>query len=83
MIIALFVFLLQRHQRYLEAEVEKTSEKVKNDELLAKEMTDVLPIIAFQTVYDDKFTPVFLSRHLENVSGYPVSDYMNGKRFFF
>lgn len=82
MIIALFVFLLQRHQRYLEAEVEKTSEKVKNDELLAKEMTDVLPIIAFQSVYDDKFTPVFLSRHLENVSGYPISDYMNGKRFF-
>ena len=78
-IITLFIFFLQKHQKYLEKEVERTSEKVKNDELLAREMTEVLPIVAYQSLWDEDFTPVFMSKYVESITGYPVSDYMNGK----
>ena len=81
-IISLFIFSLQKYQRNLEKEVENASNRVKSDEKLAQDMTEVLPLIAYQAVYDEKFTPVFLSKYIEHITGYPISDYMEGKRHF-
>ncbi len=81
-IISLFIFSLQKHQQNLEKLVENASNRVKNDEKLAQEMTEVLPLIAYQSIYDEKFTPVFLSKYVEHLTGNSISDYMEGKITF-